>query len=86
MGGRLLVSADPNPARGLRLVEVLADGTTNRIAGGGFTPPTISAIADQVTSPNTPVGPLAFTVGETESVAHQPHRARAVARPAARCQ
>ena len=63
-GRRLLVSADPNPARGLKLVELVADGTTNRIAGGGFTPPTISTVADQVTSPNTPVGPLAFTVGE----------------------
>ncbi|MEI7809853.1 MAG: hypothetical protein WCJ07_15350, partial [Verrucomicrobiota bacterium] len=64
-GRRLLVSADPNPTRGLQLIELLADGTTNRIAGGGFTPPTISEIADQVTSPGTPVGPLAFTVGET---------------------
>jgi autotransporter-associated beta strand protein len=63
-GRKLLVSADPNPARGLRLVELLADGTTNRLAGGGFTPPSISAIADQVTAPNTPVGPLAFTIGE----------------------
>ena len=64
-GRKLLVSADPNPSRGLRLVELLPDGTTNRIAGGGFTPPAISAVADQVTSPNTPVGPLTFTVGET---------------------
>ena len=64
-GRRLLVSADPNPARGLRFVELLADGTTNRIAGGGFTAPTISTLTDQATSPNTPIGPLAFTVGET---------------------
>ena len=64
-GRKIFVSADPNPALGLKLVELLADGTTNRIAGGGFTPPTISSIPDQITSPNTPVGPLAFTVGET---------------------
>ncbi len=68
-GRRLLVSADPNPARGLTVIELLADNTTNRIAGGGFAPPAISAIADQVTPPNTPIGPLAFTVGETNLAA-----------------
>ncbi|MEI8289012.1 MAG: heparinase II/III family protein, partial [Verrucomicrobiota bacterium] len=64
-GRRMLVYTDPDPTHGLRLIELLADGTTNRIAGGGFTPPVISDIADQVTSPGTPVGPVAFTVGET---------------------
>ncbi|MEI7728209.1 MAG: heparinase II/III family protein [Verrucomicrobiota bacterium] len=64
-GRKLLVSADPNPARGIRLVELLMDGTTNRIAGGGYSPPVISAIADQNTTPNLAVGPIAFTVGGT---------------------
>ena len=64
-GRKLLVSADPNPARGLKIIELLSDNSTNRLAGGGFTLPAISAITDQVTLPNTTVGPLTFTVGET---------------------
>lgn len=68
-GRKLLVSADANSARGLKLSEILADNTTNRVAGGGFTPPTISAIANQVTAPSTPVGPVSFTVGSTSYAA-----------------
>ncbi len=68
-GRKLIVSADANSARGLKLTELLADNSTNRVVGGGFTPPTISAIADQVTAVSTPVGPVAFTVGSTAHAA-----------------
>lgn len=37
-------------------------------SGGGNTPPTISNVADRSTSVNTPTGPIAFTVGDAETV------------------
>lgn len=51
-GRTLSVYADSNPARGLRVVELSAAGTTNRAAGAGFVPPTLSALSDTVMGPN----------------------------------
>jgi hypothetical protein len=65
-GRTLKVYADPNPARGLRLVEILAGGGTNRIAGAGFVPPTIAPVADQVMSPNRSQS-IQVTVGDADS-------------------
>ncbi len=67
-GRTLKVYADPNPARGLRLVELAAGGATNRLAGAGYVPPTITAVADQVMSPNTSRTVL-VTVGDADSAA-----------------
>ena len=65
-GRTLKVSADPNPARGLRLVEVSAAGVTNRAVGAGFVPPTITAVSNVVMSPNRSYG-LQVTVGDADS-------------------
>ena len=65
-GRTLKVYADPNPTRGLRLVEVLAGGVTNRMAGAGYVPPTITGVADQIMSPNTSRS-VQVTVGDADS-------------------
>lgn len=65
-GRTLRVSADPNPARGLRLVELSAAGTTNRAVGAGFVPPTISAVSNLVLVPGQSRS-VAVTVGDADS-------------------
>ena len=65
-GRTLKVSADPNPARGLRLVEVSAAGVTNRAVGAGFVPPTITAVSNVVMSPNRSSS-VQVTVGDADS-------------------
>lgn len=66
-GRRFLIAADPNPTNGLRFTELLADGTTNRIAGAGFRPPSISALTNRVLGLNTNTGPLAFRVSDSDA-------------------
>ena len=51
-GRTLKVSADPNPARGLRLVELDPSGATNRAVGAGFVPPAITPVQSLVMLPN----------------------------------
>ena len=47
-GRTLQLFADPDPERGLTLVELMPDGTTNRLCGAGFVPPSITDPGDQV--------------------------------------
>ncbi len=42
---------------------------TLTVSGPGNAPPTISDTFDQITPPNTPLGPLTFTVGDAETAA-----------------
>lgn len=68
-GRRIFVSSDPNPTNGLTFKEILADGTTNRLAGGGFRPPWISSISNVVINLNTNTGPISFKIGDADSAA-----------------
>ncbi len=43
--------------------------TITVIAAGANTPPTITVIADQETTVNTPLGPIPFTIGDAETAA-----------------
>jgi hypothetical protein len=65
-GRTLKVFADPDPSRGLRLVELTAGGATNRLVGAGFVPPTLSAVPDVVMSPNRSAS-VQVTVGDADS-------------------
>jgi hypothetical protein len=64
-GRRLRVSADPNPARGLKFVEILANGLTNRNVGAGFGPPVFTGITNRAMNPNT-VKMIPFSVVDTD--------------------
>jgi autotransporter-associated beta strand protein len=61
-GRHLRVYSDPNPANGLKLTEILSDGSTNRNVGAGYTPPVISGLTNLSAVPGAVVGPLPFTV------------------------
>ncbi len=63
-GRHLLVAADPDPARGLKLTEVLPGGATGRYAGAGNAPPVLSAMANVSAAPGSVVGPVPFTVAD----------------------
>lgn len=67
-GRTLAVYADPNPARGLRLVEISAGGITNRAVGAGYVPPTITAVSNVVMSPNRSSS-VQVTVGDADAAA-----------------
>ena len=60
-GRRLLVEADPDPTRGLKLTEILPDNSTNRYVGAGNNPPVIAGLGNQAVSPGAVVS-LPFTV------------------------
>jgi glucose/arabinose dehydrogenase len=55
-------------SRALAVAEIQADMNTP-IATGPNTPPTISAIGNQTTNEDTATGPIAFTVGDSETPA-----------------
>ena len=67
-GRRLLVAADPDPSRGLKLTEVLPGGATGRYAGAGNQPPVISGLSNASVSPGALVGPVPFTVTDNSPV------------------
>ena len=60
-GRRLLVEADPDPTRGLKLTEILPDNSTARYVGAGNNPPVIAGLTHQAASPGA-VLTLPFTV------------------------
>ena len=60
-GRRLLVEADPDPTRGLKLTEILPDNSTNRYVGAGNNPPVIAGLGNQAVSPGAVIT-LPFTV------------------------
>lgn len=60
-GRRLLVEADPDPTRGLKLTEILPDNSTNRYVGAGNNPPVIAGLGNQSLSPSAVIS-LPFTV------------------------
>ena len=47
-GRTLELYADSDPGRGLRFVEIMPDGSTNRLAGAGFVPPVVNNPGTQV--------------------------------------
>lgn len=67
-GRRLLVEADPDPARGLKFSEILPDNSTGRYVGAGYTPPVISGFANQQAVPGAVIR-QPFTVTDNSPIA-----------------
>jgi autotransporter-associated beta strand protein len=57
-GRRLLVEADPDPTRGLKLTEIMPDNQTGRYVGAGFNPPAIAGLSDQQAAPSAVISQL----------------------------
>ena len=67
-GRKLRVQADPNPARGLKLTELLSSTATNRYVGAGFQPPVFGGITNRAMNPNT-VKSIPFTLVDPDGSA-----------------
>ncbi len=67
-GRRLLVEADPDPTRGLKLTEMLPDNSTARYVGAGYTPPVIAGFANQQAVPGAVIS-QPFTVTDNSPIA-----------------
>ena len=68
-GSAALNSGDSLAAPATDQRGAVRNGTADIGAFEGSSPPTISAIADQATAEDTPIGPIAFTVGDAETAA-----------------